>query len=348
MSEVPERAVVNDPIRFGLLGCADIARRRTLPAIVREPMTELVAVAAREPAKARAFAGKFGCEAVADYRTLLARPDVDAVYIPLPTGLHHEWIGRALEAGKHVLVEKPLTTRYAHTEAMVESARSLGLALMENLTFLRHGLHSAVRELLDGGEIGELRAVSGAFGFPPLGPGDIRYRSDLGGGALLDTGVYPLSAARLFLGPELEVIGATLKVDPERGVDVSGSALLCTPDGRTAQLTFGFEYAYRCDYILWGSEGRIVVDRAYTPPATRRPVIQLEREHEERELILPPEDQFANTLRAFVRAIAAGGQPAAETVEICARARLIDEIRVRARLAQVRQPYGVGHHGTGQ
>ncbi|MFV2109775.1 Gfo/Idh/MocA family protein [Micromonospora sp. LOL_015] len=323
---------MDGPVRFGVLGCADIARRRTLPAILREPTTELVAVAAREPTKARLFAGEFGCEAAADYRTLLTRPDVDAVYIPLPTGLHHEWVGRALEAGKHVLVEKPLTTRYAHTEAMVKSARSLGLALMENLTFLRHGLHRTVRELLDGGEIGELRTVNGAFGFPPLGPGDIRYRSDLGGGALFDIGVYPLSAARLFLGPELEVVGATLKEDAGRGVDVSGSALLHTPDGRTAQLAFGFEHAYRCDYILWGSEGRIIVDRAYTPPATWRPVIRIERDHEYRKLILPPEDQFANTLRAFVDAVTAGQQEV-DTVEICARARLIDEIRECAAVA---------------
>ncbi len=341
MSEVPQRAVVNDPIRFGVLGCADIARRRTLPAILREPTTELVAVAAREQAKARAFAGQFGCAAAADYRSLLSRPDVDAVYIPLPAGLHHEWVGRALEAGKHVLVEKPLTTRYAHTVAMVESARSLGLALMENLTFLRHGLHRAVLDLLEGGEIGELREVNAAFGFPPLGPDDIRYRPDLGGGALLDTGMYPLSAARLFLGPELEVVGATLKLDPERGVDVSGSALLSTPDGRTAQLTFGFEHAYRSDYVLWGSEGRIVVERAYTPPATRRPVIRLEHEEVRRELTLPPEDQFANTLRAFVGAVAVAGQRAAETVEICARARLIDEIRVKAGQPRVRLPHEV-------
>ncbi|MDP9796854.1 NDP-hexose-3-ketoreductase [Catenuloplanes nepalensis] len=315
-----------EPIRFGVLGCASIARRRTVPAILREPRTELVAVAARDPARARTFAAEFGCDTTPDYLALLARPDIDAVYIPLPTGLHHEWVGRALEAGKHVLVEKPLTTRYAHTVAVLESAAARGLTLMENLTFLRHGLHRAVRELVDGGEIGELRSVSGAFSFPPLDPADIRYRPELGGGALLDIGVYPLSAAHLFLGPDLEVVGATLKHDPARGVDISGSALLCTPDGRTAQLTFGFEHAYRCDYVLWGSKGRLVVDRAYTPPPTRHPTIRLDSEHRSRTLTVPPEDQFANTLHAFADAITTHGNSTSDAPHIRSRAHLLSQI----------------------
>ncbi|MGV9772506.1 Gfo/Idh/MocA family protein [Streptosporangium sp. NPDC003464] len=329
-----ERTPAPRPVRLGLLGCADIARRRTLPTILRESSAELVVIAARERAKARMFADEFGGEAVKGYQALLDRLDVDAVYIPLPAGLHHKWIVRALYAGKHVLVEKPLTTRYADTVEVVELARSRGLTLMENLTFLRHGLHAAVQRLVDAGEIGELRMVDGAFGFPPLDPRDIRYRPDLGGGALLDVGVYPLSAARLFLGSDLEVVAATLKEDPERGIDVAGNALLCTPDGRTAQIAFGFEHSYRCEYTLWGSQGRILVDRAYTPPPTWRPVIRLERQHERRELILPPEDQFANTLRAFVLAVGASERPeqSADTAAICVQARLVDQIRDRARL----------------
>ncbi|WP_232323437.1 Gfo/Idh/MocA family protein [Catenuloplanes japonicus] len=327
MNEVPP----DRPIRFGVLGCASIARRRTVPAILREPRTELVAVAARDPARARAFATEFGCDAAPDYLALLARPDIDAVYIPLPTGLHHQWIGRALEAGKHVLVEKPLTTRYAHTVAMLESAAARGLTLMENLTFLRHSLHRTVRDLVDGGEIGELRSVSAAFSFPPLDPADIRYRPELGGGALLDIGVYPLSAAHLFLGPGLEVVGATLKHDATRNVDVSGTALLCTPDGRTAQLTFGFEHAYRCDYVLWGTKGHLVVDRAYTPPPTRHPTISLYHQHRSRTLTLPPEDQFANTLHAFIQSV---GTPRSHSPGTRSRARLLSQISETARITR--------------
>ncbi|MFF5113912.1 Gfo/Idh/MocA family protein [Streptosporangium sp. NPDC000509] len=319
------------PIRLGLLGCADIAWRRTLPVIQCEPAVELVAVAARDMAKAKVFADHFGGKAVEDYRALLERPDIDAVYIPLPAGLHREWIVRTLNAGKHVLVEKPLTTRYVDTIEVLELAGARGLTLMENLTFLRHGLHAAVQDLVAGGEVGELRMLSATFGFPPLSPKDIRYRPDLGGGALLDVGVYPLSAAQRFLGPDLEVVGATLKEDPNYGVDVAGNALLSTPDGRTAHVAFGFEHVYRCDYALWGSRGRIFVDRAYTPPPTWHPVIRLERQNEVRKVILPPEDQFANTLRAFLRAVSASERSADAEVAIRVQARLVDQIRDRAR-----------------
>ncbi|MDF5753502.1 Gfo/Idh/MocA family oxidoreductase [Spongiactinospora sp. TRM90649] len=318
------------PLRLGLLGCADIAWRRTLPMIQCEPAVELVAVAARDMAKAKVFADRFGGQAMEDYRALLERPDIDAVYIPLPAGLHREWIVRTLNAGKHVLVEKPLTTRHVDTVEVLELAGSRGLTLMENLTSLRHGLHTAVQDLVSGGEVGELRMLSAAFGFPPLSPKDIRYRPDLGGGALLDVGVYPLSTAQRFLGPDLEVVGATLKQDPECGVDVSGDVLLRTPDGRTAHVAFGFEHGYRCDYALWGSRGRIFVDRAYTPPPTWHPVIRLERQDEVRELTLPPEDQFATTLRAFLRAVSTSEQPAEAEVAIRVQAQLVDQIRDRA------------------
>lgn len=330
MTAVPEQTSSTRPVRIGLLGCADIARRRTLPVILAEPGAELVAVASRDTNKAEVFVKEFGGEVARDYQALLDWPDVDAVYVPLPAGLHRAWIVRALDMGKHVLVEKPLTTRYEDTAEVLALAGARGLTLMENLTFLRHSVHSAVANMVDSGEIGELRSVHGVFGFPPLNPGDIRYRPDLGGGALLDVGVYPLSAARLFLGRDLEVVGATLTEDPERGVDVGGSALLCSPDGRTAQIDFGFQHAYRCEYTLWGSHGSIFVDRAFTPPPTWQPTVRLKRQHEACELVLPAGDQFATTMREFVTAIRTGGMSADGADQIRTLARLVDQVRDRA------------------
>ncbi|MGB3443761.1 MAG: Gfo/Idh/MocA family oxidoreductase [Actinophytocola sp.] len=331
MTTVPDRAAVPRPVRIGLLGCADIAWRRTLPVIRAEPAAELVAVAARDTDKAKVFAEEFGGKVVSGYQALLDSPDVDAVYVPLPAGLHREWIVRAFDAGKHALVEKPLTTRSEDTAEVFALARARGLTLMENLTFVRHGLHSAVADLVDAGEIGDLRSVHGVFGFPPLNPRDIRYRPDLGGGALLDAAVYPLSAARMFLGPELEVVAATLTEDPECGVDVAGSALLCSADGRTAQVEFGFQHGYRCEYTLWGSRGSIFVDRAYTPPPAWRPTVRVRRRDETRELVLPPEDQFANTLREFIAAVRTGREAVDRAAQIATLARLVDEVRDRAR-----------------
>lgn len=193
------------PVRIGVTGCADIARRRMLPAFAAAPGTEVAAVASRDPATAAAVADGYGCAAVTGYEALLEHPGVDAVYLPLPVSLHARWVERALYAGKHVLGEKPLTSSLRQTSDLVALARSLGLVLMENITFPHHSQHAAVRALVAGGAIGEPRTVTTAFAIPPLPPGNIRYRRDLDGGSLLDVGVHPLRAAQFFLGDDLEV-----------------------------------------------------------------------------------------------------------------------------------------------
>ncbi|MFF6783330.1 Gfo/Idh/MocA family oxidoreductase [Streptomyces sp. NPDC012510] len=322
----PERTV-----RVGVLGCADIAWRRVLPAIVAEPRMRLVAVAGRDPAKARRFTDRFGGEPVKGYERLLDRTDLDAVYIPLPTGLHAPWAVRALRSGLHVLVEKPLATSRAEAVDMLDTARAAGLTLMENLMFLHHRQHEEVRRLVMAGEIGEPRSFSGAFGIPPLPSGDVRHRADLGGGALLDVGVYPLRAARLLLGPDLDPVGAVSRVSPMLGVDVAGHVLLTTPGGVTAELSFGFEHAYRCSYALWGSTGRIVLDRAFTPPPTLRPVLRLEKQDHVQEFTLPADDQYAAVVRSFAAAVLDGVPPRDRDEDLLGMSDLVDRVRACAR-----------------
>ncbi|TDB69965.1 Gfo/Idh/MocA family protein, partial [Micromonospora sp. KC721] len=154
------------PVRLGLLGCADIALRRVLPAVAALDSVRLTAVASRTMAKATAVAERFGGVPIAGYDQLLARADIDAVYIPVPTGLHATWIRRALAAGKHVLAEKPLTSCQADTADLVATAEKAGLVLMENYMFVHHGQHAAVRRLVTGGAIGELRSFSATFTIP--------------------------------------------------------------------------------------------------------------------------------------------------------------------------------------
>jgi dTDP-3,4-didehydro-2,6-dideoxy-alpha-D-glucose 3-reductase len=326
--------MVTAPVRLGVLGCADVALRRMLPALRDVPSVRPVAIASRDGDRARSVAGRYGCAAVEGYEALLDRPDVDAVYLPLPTGLHAEWTARALRAGKHVLAEKPLTTTCSEASALVALARSRGLVLMENTLFLHHSQHRTVRDLISRGTIGEPRVFSGAFGFPPRPPTDIRYRPELGGGALLDAGGYPLRAASYFLGPDLTVVGACLRTEPDRGVDVAGSALLATPEAATADISFGFDHGYRSTYAVWGSAGRIVVDRAFTPPETWRPVVRVERQDHVEELTLPADHQFANAARAFARAVTEPrNAELSETFgeSILRQAALIDAIRSAAR-----------------
>ncbi|MEU4172688.1 Gfo/Idh/MocA family oxidoreductase [Streptomyces sp. NPDC026665] len=315
---------MSGPVRIGVLGCADIALRRMLPAFGASPDLELAAVASRDPARAGQAARRFGCRPVQGYAELLRADDVQAVYVPLPAALHAPWVEAALDAGKHVLAEKPLTTDPESTERLLDLAAKRGLALMENVMFVHHPRHEAVRRLVAEGRIGELRSLRAEFAIPPLAGDDIRYSAELGGGALADVGLYPLRAALHFLGHELDVVGARLVRRGGREVETAGAALLATPDGVTAHLTFGMEHAYASRYELWGSEGRITVDRAFTPPADLVPVIGLHRGDGTQEIRLEPADQVAATVAAFVDAVHEGSAPRADTLR---QAVLLDDVR---------------------
>jgi predicted dehydrogenase len=317
------------PLRIGVLGCAGIARRRMLPALHAEPGAEITAVASRDADRAVQTAGPYGARPVHGYERLLERDDVDAVYVPLPAALHQRWTEAALRAGKHVLAEKPLTLEPAATEALFKLAGDRGLVLMENVMFVHHPQHAAVRRLVADGVIGEPRAFTAAFAIPEPQPDDIRLRPELGGGALWDVGVYPVRAALHLLGPDLEVLGAALEHGPGQRVDTSGAAMLRTGSGVLVQLSFGLSHAYRNTYELWGSEGRITVDRAFTPPAGHRPVVRLERATGTEELLLEPADQVAATVAAFVRGVRDGHSPFAD--ESRHQALVLESLRRRAR-----------------
>ncbi|WP_373313579.1 Gfo/Idh/MocA family protein [Streptomyces rubradiris] len=310
-------------LRVGVLGCAAFARRRMLPAMKAHPLVQVAAVASRDAAKAAETARRFDCRPVVGYEALLADDTVQAVYVPLPAALHVPWVEAALAAGKHVLAEKPLTTDPARTRALFAQARARGLVLRENVIFVHHSRHAAVRRLVEEGAIGELRTLHATFTIPQLPDDDIRYRPELGGGSLHDVGIYPVRAAVHLLREELEVRGAVLEHRAGRRVDTAGAALLRSRGGVMAHLAFGMEHAYRSRYELTGSTGRILVDRAFTPPADYAPQIVIESSSGTRTCSLPPEDQIASALSAFVSAVESGS-PAPE--DCLAQADLLAQI----------------------
>ncbi|MEW1818428.1 Gfo/Idh/MocA family protein [Streptomyces diastaticus] len=318
------------PLRLGVLGCSGFARRRMLPAMAAHPRVRVHAVASRSAGRAAATAAPLRARPVTGYGELLADPALDAVYLPLPAVLHAPWVEAALSAGKHVLAEKPLTTDPGQTRALLARARSLGLVLHENTLFVHHGQHAVVRRLLAEGAIGELRALHAAFTVPAPAPGDIRYAPELGGGCLADIGLYPVRAAVHLLGARLDVVGAVLSSAPGQRVETSGAALLRRADGVTAQLTFGMEHAYRSRYELWGSEGRITVDRAFTPAADHRPGLLVERADGTRTLSLPAEDQAVAALTAFADSVREGKGGADNEPDLLAQAELLARVRQAA------------------
>lgn len=315
-------------VRIGILGCAKIARRSMVPAIRQlSGRFDLVAAASRDAAKAQAFASEFGCQAVTGYAELLARDDIDALYVPLPTGLHREWVGRALQAGKHVYVEKSFASTFDDAQALIALARTHERAAMEGYMFLHHRQLQTVAEWLQAGRIGELRHFHGCFGFPPLPDGDFRYDAVLGGGALMDAAGYPLRAAHHFLGGDLAVRAATLRPAPAQGASLWGSAYLSDSAGVGASIAFGFDNAYQCRFELWGSRGRLIAERAYTAAPGFSPRLRLETAEGVLDQQIDPDNHFVGAMTAFADAIADPALRAAQHHEVLVQSRALQRLR---------------------
>ena len=229
MSEQP-------PLRMGVLGAARIAPMALVRPARKLPDVEVVAVAARDPGRARKFASKHGIPRVhAGYDALLADPDVDAVYNPLPNGLHCDWTIRALEAGKHVLCEKPLASNAEEAQRMAQAAQKTGRELVEAFHWRYHPLAGRMKEIVDGGALGGVRHIEAQMCLPMPIPGDIRYCYDLGGGATMDVGCYAISILRFLAGAEPEVVRAEAVLSSPR-VDRAMKANFRFADGRTGRI----------------------------------------------------------------------------------------------------------------
>lgn len=317
-------------LRIGVLGCANIAQRSMIPAIQQVEEIELVAIASRTQKKADEFAKQFNCEAIEGYQNLLDRNDINIIYMPLPTGLHEEWVMKALQAGKHIHIEKSLAMNYDSAIRMVDIARDKGLLIMENFMFLYHNQHKFVKELIDKREIGELRCFRSSFGFPPLPEDNFRFNTTLGGGALLDAAAYTVRASQLFLGNDLWVDAATLN-NQGKEVDIFGGAYLKSTNGLFAELAFGFDNFYQCNYEIWGSKGKIIAHRSFTPSPDFKPIITLEKQGGIENYEVEADNHFVNILKEFVHCVNTK-QFEQKYEEILNQARLLQELRDKSLL----------------
>lgn len=312
------------------MGCSSFARRAMIPALRDGDATELACVASRTQDKAAEVADEFGCEAVAGYDTLIERSDIDAIYMPLPTGLHDEWCTKALQAGKHLLVEKSFAENGASAERMLSVARENNLLVFENFQFQTHSQWAEIKRYMDSGELGDVHLVRSTFGFPPLPKDNFRWNKELGGGALLDAGAYMTKVSQLLLGTGLDVLGASLQDDAEAGVDKYGEAMFRNDAGQVAQVAFGFDYFYQCRVELLGTTGKLSTNRVFTAPPGFEPVFLIERQGESEEIKLPADNHFANMWRWFVAEIE-GGDFAGHWDVLLDQARLLDQVRTLAR-----------------
>lgn len=316
-------------IRIGILGASDIAYRRFLPALKKAERFEFAGVAVASETgrqKAQKFIDNFGGKLYIGYENLLQVQDIDAVYIPLPPSLHYRWGSRALEIGKHVLSEKPCTTNWQDAAALVRLAEEKGLVLNENYAFTMHRQIQKIKELIEAGQIGELRLIRSAFGFPYRSATDFRYSKEMGGGALLDCGGYVIKIAQLFLQGDIRVLTSALHETDRHDVDMYGSAVLADERRAEAQLSFGMDNAYKCELEIWGSKACISAPRIFTPPADLETQIVVKGQTEE-IIKVEPDDQFLHAIEFFAQCMDDGDKRKLAVEEIAVQARLMEAVR---------------------
>ena len=261
--------MTHERVRWGVLGCASIAMRKVIPAMQRSEQCDVLAIASRSPERAAQAAHELHiARSYGRYEDLLADPDVEAVYIPLPNHLHAEWTRCAAAAGKHVLCEKPLAMDAREAAGMLEACRDAGVALMEAFMYRLHPLWLRAHELVRDGAIGRLEAIQASFSYRNVDPANIRNIAEYGGGALMDIGCYPINVARWFFGAEPDHVAAAVRRDPAFGTDVLASAIL---DFAGRQATFICSTQVEDDQRvqLLGTAGRLVVPIPFNIPPDR-------------------------------------------------------------------------------
>jgi NDP-hexose-3-ketoreductase len=262
-------------VGVGLWGLGNHARRNVLPALRESSRAQLKGVTTLEPDVLVTVAEKEGVTAYPDPEEMLHDDDIQAVYLAVPTGLHHEIGVKILGAGKHLWCEKPLATTHRERGELLSLGERMGLGVLECTMFQDHPQFQRIKSIVTSGQLGQIRSMSARFGFPHLPPSDFRYRSELGGGALLDAGFYPISAARLLLPGPLQVLGSRILTEDPHEVDTRGAAFLATPGGANAFLEWGFGMAYRNEIEIWGKEGSLFAGRVFSKPPTLETTIRL-------------------------------------------------------------------------
>ena len=257
-------------LRWGVLSTADIALTKWIPGVRTADRCELVAIASRDGERARRVAEALGiARAHGSYEDLLADPDVDAVYIPLPNHLHATWTIEAARAGKHVLCEKPLALTSGDAQRMVDACRDAGVTFMEAFMYRLHPSWVAVRELVGSGRIGRLMAVKSWFSYFNDDPANIRNIRAAGGGALMDIGCYSIDLSRMLFGGEPVRVEGSIRRDPASGVDVVTSALLEFAGGGVAAFTCSTRAEPDQRVDIYGTEGRISIGIPFNIPPDR-------------------------------------------------------------------------------
>jgi xylose dehydrogenase (NAD/NADP) len=308
-------------VSWGFLSTANI-NDKLLAGAAESDRADVIAVASRDAARAEAYARERGIErAYGSYEELLADPDVEAVYISLPNSLHVEWSIRALEAGKHVLCEKPLSRRAADVERAFDVAEGSGRLLMEAFMYRHNPQTVRLKELAEGGAIGRLRLVRAAFSFPLAHGENVRLNSSLDGGGLMDVGCYCVSGTRLLGGEPEQVYGE--QVLSQSGVDELFTGTMRFPGDVLSQFDAGLVLPERDELEAIGEEGSLFLD---DPWHCKRPVIELRTDGGVEEIAVEPADSYRLQLENMSDAIRGEAEPLLGREDAVRQARAIEAL----------------------
>lgn len=260
---------MTEKIRWGVLSAANIGRK-VIPAIHKAKNSVMSAVASRDLGKARAYADELNIPtAYGSYEELLADPNIDAIYIPLPNGLHHEWAIKCAQAGKPTLCEKPLANDSAQAQEMVDAFEKAGVPFAEAFMYRFHPQTQRIVQMVREGAVGDLRVINGVFTFNIRSEDNVRLSADLAGGGLMDVGCYPVSLMRLVTGEEpIRAVGAA-NFGERSGVDEMLSGVLHFPSGVLGHFDCGLRAMFSNTAEIRGTTGRIVVEWAFTMPPSQ-------------------------------------------------------------------------------
>jgi predicted dehydrogenase len=304
---------MDSKVRWGVLGVAGIAVRKVIPAMQAGERTEITAIASRDLSRAKAAASSLGiAKAYGSYQELIADPEIDAIYNPLPNHLHVPWSIKAAEGGKHVLCEKPIGMDAQEARDLIVVRDRTGVKIGEAFMVHSHPQWLRAREIVRSGEIGELRAMLGAFSYFNRDPNNIRNIPEWGGGGLMDVGCYPITMSRFIFGAEPKRVMGVMELDPGMGTDRLTSAILEFPSGQSVFTCSTQLVPFQTVQIL-GTRGRIQIEIPFNAPPDRPTRLFVDTGADlfgsgRRQEDFPVCDQYTIQGDLFSRAIREGGE----------------------------------------
>lgn len=326
-------------IRWGVIGTANIATFRVIPAIQKSHNGEVVAVASRDAERARDYAEQHGiAQSYGSYAALLEDPSIDAIYIPLPNKLHAEWSIQCAEAGKPTLCEKPLGSTAEEVQRMVDVFRERGVPLAEAFMYRFHPRTERVKDILSRGAVGEMHLIDAVFSFKIRRLNDVRLQPQLAGGALRDLGVYCVNLMRLMTGEEPGRVHAIGHFGADSGVEEWAVGSLQFPSGVLGSFSCGMRSYRTHGYLIRGSEGTIIVQDGFGPEHDQATEIVLYRDtgnlRETLRIEIPATDQFQRMVEDFADALLNDRSPRYPAEDAVANMKVLDRMQASMRVGE--------------